>query len=437
MTTNDASIETRYRDVFAPSDDHDLKEIVGVLDRDLTRAYVVETPPAVRATIERIVEERGQALRSRQGAAGRSFMGRLVAWWQRLWRTRRVAALALAAAITLGTAGCIGYASHQIIRVFLPEQGMPAGEANDVTALPVMPFPWFQRYRAIDPARAARESGLPVAYFSAVPSDLRGDVGTVIYEQKPWLKTEGQVVLRMHSLVRYRGSGHTVLLELSEPSPPVVAKYRILLGEHTIHLANGTPAWTSVEIQSYEPNELSFVWGQYIVTLASDLPFDRVEELASTVTVSPEASNPAQRGIPPTWPTPLPAETAVPSVDIQVAGSAEHYVSAHGKPGLRYHFDIGNRGFGHEADEDVTLLLPSGIAFVDHTPRDHYTIHFGGSNGSIFGTEDLVVTDDSAFDKGLTVRVTWREQGVVKERAFQFPIVAGPAPTPFPVSAGK
>jgi len=236
------------------------------------------------------------------------------------------------------------------------------------------------------------------------------------------------------SLVRYRGKGHALIIELSEPSPAVIAKYRVLLGNHTVRLPNGQPAWTSVSIQSFQPNVVSFVAGQYIVSVASNLSLARTEQLASTVTVSPETADATRRGIPSTWPTPLPADTAVPGVEIAMVGTADHYVSPNGKRGLQYDLQIGNRGMGQEQNEDVTLLLPPGITFANHTPGNRYIIHFGGGNGVVGGTEDLMVTDQNAFDQGLTVRVTWTEHGAAGVRTFHFPITSGPAPTPFPVS---
>jgi hypothetical protein len=426
------SVETSYADILTAGVDADLRGIVGTLDRDLTVVYAAEPPPAVRATIDRLASDRREALLAEQAKVRRSLRGRLIASWRRLWTTRRLWAVAVAVALMLITAGAIGYASSQVIRVFIPEQPPPTGGFSDVRVLPNVPIMPFVRYRSIDPARAAQESGLPIAYLSAIPLDLRGTVGTVVYEHGPWLTTDSRAVLRVHSLVRYRGGGHTLIIELSEPSPAIIAKYRILLGNHTVLLANGQPAWTSVFLGSFQPNVVSFVSDQFIVSIASDLSLDRIEQVASDTTVSPEATDPGQRRIPSTWPTPLPADTAVPGVDIAMVGTVNDYVAPDGNLTLQYSLQLGNRGMGQEQNEEITLLLPPGIAFADRTPNDRLLIHFGGGNGVVGGTETLVVTDRSAFGKGITVRVTWTEHGVPGERTFSFPITTESGPHVYP-----
>lgn len=115
-----------------------------------------------------------------------------------------------------------------------------------------------------------------------------------------------------------------------------------------------------------------------------------------------------------------------------MTGTVAHYVSSDGKSGLQFDLGIGNRGGGRPQNENITLVLPPGLAFADHAPSDRYTIHFLGGNGGVGGTDDLIVTDPNAFDKGINVVVTWTESGVEGVRSFHFPITAGPAPTPFP-----
>ena len=273
---------------------------------------------------------------------------------RRLWSTRRLAALAMVALAALITAGTLGYASSQVIRVLLPEQPVPPGGINNVMPLPDVPLLPGVRYRAMDPAEAAQESGLPVAYLSSVPADLQGSVGTEVTPQNPALPTNTDVVLHVDSLVRYSGDGHTMILELSKPSSSFIANYEVYLGDHTVHLTNGQPAWTSVFPQSFQPNVVAFVSGPYIVAAASDLPFDQLEQIASGVTVSPEASHPA--GIPSAEPLHS-SRNRLPGGGCRPR-PVDHFVCRRsGQPRLQFDIQIGNR---HRTgpERNIATVLP-------------------------------------------------------------------------------
>lgn len=420
-------VETAYSETIASEEDRELGQIAGMLQRDLQRAYPPVSQEALRDVIEELVAQRQHSSRL---AASRSPSARLLTWWKQAWATRRTIAVALAVVTAMATAGSIGRGSIQVIRVFFPEQGGarmgPRGNMMGLFASPGIPF---VRYRAISPAVAARRSGLPVAYLAKVPSVLRGTVGTRVYQGGSWTTTNTGVGLKLHSLVRYSGTDHTLIVALFEPSPTLIARYQVLLGEHTVHLTTGQSAWTTVTPNSYQPDQVAFISGRYIVSIASDLPFQRIERIASAITVSPAT---AGGQLPSLWPAPLPVATANFGVDIALTGTVERYVSAGGKLGLRYSLRIGNRAMGQERREDIALILPPGIAFAHHSGRRVYVIHFGGGNGAVGGAEELNARDPRGFDQGLSVRVTWRLRGVTGERTFYFPITPGPPPAPFP-----
>jgi hypothetical protein len=85
----------------------------------------------------------------------------------------------------------------------------------------------------------------------------------------------------------------------------------------TVRLPDGQEAWASTGLSTALPfiqprsgavNTFAWVAGDYVVSLWSDLSEARLRQLAATTAVVPPNSMPSQRGIPSTWPTPLPLE---------------------------------------------------------------------------------------------------------------------------------
>ena len=67
MTNDKSSIETLYGDILAPREGRDLRGVVGLVDSELSDAYVVEEQPEVRAFIQQLVDERRAQLRKSAG----------------------------------------------------------------------------------------------------------------------------------------------------------------------------------------------------------------------------------------------------------------------------------------------------------------------------------------------------------------------------------
>src|SRR5438067_1156831 len=95
-----------------------------------------------------------------------------------------------------------------------------------------LPAPCDLRFYPIDPARAAQESGLPVAYIQQPPAPWSRQVSVSLSPYTgPWIPH--QISFAWRSAVRYTGGGHTVVVVLGEPSPAAIKRYAFLLGEHT------------------------------------------------------------------------------------------------------------------------------------------------------------------------------------------------------------
>ncbi len=308
----------------------------------------------------------------------------------------------------------VAYAATSLISVFPPEKQPTQDVVFVGNGLPPSET---LRFRTIDPARAARESGLPVAYLPQAPAGLRGSTGVLLFRPSPWPVTHGVVNEQTRSVVRFRGDTHTLMIALFELAPSLAGHPVMLAGEHTIHLTNGEVAWTSTQPETLESNWLTMVVDSYVVTLYSNLPLSDIESLATSVKVAPPSGDPSMAGIPAGWPTPLPAETPIPGVDIALTGSVVRDLSSR-RPRLTYFLTFGNRGTGHEQHLRLTLILPRGLAFAGHPLTQEHVIPFGSGNGGVGGDLPLVVSGENAFDDGLDVRVTWTTNGAEGERTF-------------------
>jgi hypothetical protein len=429
MTSNEPSLESVYPELL--NHDPEFSGIVEALDREARIAYGGPMPVALRTIIECMAAEAAVPA-SRQSWSPRDV-------WNEIRGGTRRGILAVVAATAIVAAGSLAYAAGGgIIRVQIPEQMVTPGARGEVSGFPQFTFA-ISTYRAIDPRTAAHDSGLPVAYLSPVPAEVAG--GTVETSIPPpgqasETGTGSKVEFTLRSAVRYRANGHTVVVELTEPSAAIIAHYHLWLGDHSVQLPGVGRAWTQV-LPEPTPYIVTFVSGPYLVGVASDLSMAQTEDIASAAVVSPEVGNPA--GIPGNWPAPLPVDTPIPGVQMEVYGSADHYVDADGHPGLAYQFAFRNIGMEEVHDEAVSMILPPGLAFAGTPPVPftetsagdrEWTWPIGSGYGSFDDRSELAVTDATAFDRGLEVRVSWTENGVAHQKTFHFPIGSGPAHMP-------
>jgi hypothetical protein len=404
---SEGELRALYADLVESDADADTLRLIATLDA----AYGKDQPPA------RFIAETARLLEQRRPAQRRRAFASLVAGRSFLRERPLLGTVAILLAALLVTAS-VAYAATSLIRVWSPERPPTHDVVFISNSLPPL---GFQRYRALDPPRAARESGLPVAYLSEIPAPLKGTVGVQFMPPAAWPIAQKTMPERMRSAVRYRGNGHTLIVALFELAPRVVEKHPVLVGERTVHLPNGDDAWATTAPWMVESNWVSSVRDGYIVSLYSDLPMVEVERLATMVAIIPPSGDASSRGIPSTWPTALPADTPIPGVDIALMGTVGRDLSSH-PPRLTYFLELGNRGRGHEKHLTLTLVLPPGLAFAGETPRREHTMALRPGTGGIGGDLPLVITDEHAFEHGIDVRLTWTENGVNGERTFHLPI---------------
>lgn len=98
---------------------------------------------------------------------------------------------------------------------------------------------------------------------------------------------DGEIVgFNVISFVRYTADdGHTVVVVTARPTT-AVGTHPLLLGDTTVELADGTPAWALTDPEAPEtPNQVTFERDGLLVSMASDRGFDALRELASRVIV--------------------------------------------------------------------------------------------------------------------------------------------------------
>ncbi|MBA3944355.1 MAG: hypothetical protein H0X37_07305 [Herpetosiphonaceae bacterium] len=95
----------------------------------------------------------------------------------------------------------------------------------------------------------------------------------------------GEFAFTVLSSIRYTGSGHTVLVTTARPSA-AAARETLSLGNKIVQLGDGSTAYALTKMSGSTPNQLAWVKGDLIITIASDLPIDTLKPLADTVIIS-------------------------------------------------------------------------------------------------------------------------------------------------------
>jgi hypothetical protein len=357
----------------------------------------------------------------------------------------------LLAVLLLAALGAVALASGGVIRVFKPENRIPPGTDAHLFVAPALPPYQSVRFRTLDPRTAAQQSGYAIAYIRTPPSDISASVGVDISPHIGWPSTppgpqpsdprlRGMAVA-IRSVVRYHGTGHTVILSLVEPSPKVIKTRELLLGQRTVTLSNGQDAWISDNANSALPfvhtgtggvHVLAWVSGHYVVTLFSDLSFARLKRLAPQVAVVPPAGNPAQRRIPASWPTPQPPPRLPARQHVRVDGAAL-WTSKGSHLTLHYFFNFGSYsqgalyGLDKWSHVSIRILFPPALRSRTHDTQPHQTFSGGGMGmgGSVsFSTAGMsALSLKQSLHHGLTIHVAWTEQGKRRQQTFRYPII--------------
>jgi hypothetical protein len=375
----------------------------------------------------------------------------------------RMVGFAVLALLALAIVTGAVYAAGSIIHVYHPEERPSPGNLSRLFYAPALPPYPTVHYRSLDPRRATQESGYAVAYSRTPPRDISAAVGVDIVPHVGWPKhpsgpqptdrTLSGLAVAIRSVVRYRGSGHTVIVLLNEPSPTAIKTRELWLGEHTVHLPYGQEAWASPDqlgalpfihprpstAPSMHPglgtvNMLAWVEGHYVVSLWSDLSEARLRQLAATTAVVPPNPTPSQRGIPSTWPTPLPLDRLPARLQAVVSGGATY--QRHGTTltvAYLFNFTSYSQGALYGLDQwhniSVTIVFPSALQQRSTEPIRHQTIPGGefGTGGDItFKVAGMApATLARALRQGGMIRLAWTEHQQRRRQTFYFPLTSG------------
>ncbi|MGH2442408.1 MAG: hypothetical protein ACRDFX_04525, partial [Chloroflexota bacterium] len=264
------------------------------------------------------------------------------------------------------------------------------------------------------------------------------------------------LAVAVRSVVRYRGDGHAVIVLLNEPSPLAIQNRKLLLGEHTVRLPNGQPAWASsgtlgvpfIVPREGANNTLAWVSGHYVVSLWGNVSQATLQRLAVGTAVVPPRPAPFHRHIPANWPAPRPldglpshlAAVMTGSVLYRQFGSTVHVTyqfdaTTYSRPGL-----YGLLKWHHVRD---TILFPPALRRrIDHpVPHQTFSGDFGVGGDVKFAVSGIAPARlRRVLRQGVTVRLAWEERGRPRRQTFHFKFApgkcAGGAGCPFLEPAG-
>jgi hypothetical protein len=129
----------------------------------------------------------------------------------------------------------------------------------------------------------------PVAYLADPPAELTESIGLFAPPRIPWMCPNAPAFAIL-ACVRYEGDGHTLLVSTVEFSPAAkeaLARGEVRLGDESIILADGAPAWFSEHMGWPPPNWVAMQEGDLVICVAGDLPRAEIEALANQVVFDP------------------------------------------------------------------------------------------------------------------------------------------------------
>ena len=132
-------------------------------------------------------------------------------------------------------------------------------------------------------APVVADDGRPIAQLRQPPAEFAESVEVYLPEMKPWEDPEAEAYAVLAS-VRYVGSEGAVLVTTAQPSPGAL-RLMAAPGEQALQLRE-TEAWLSTDMGGDFPNRVLFVREDLIVTVAGDLPPEKLQELAEQVVIN-------------------------------------------------------------------------------------------------------------------------------------------------------
>jgi hypothetical protein len=188
-------------------------------------------------------------------------------------------------ALTSLSLGAMAAFSSQPIKFHNPQVG-GSGAAGSVPGPPLLAPPENEIRYEQQPAHQAvtKPDQRPVAQLIASPDEANETIEAFF----PSLQSipENVVAYTILSSIRYHGKGnHTILVTTAQPSKKATQEY-VVYGEETLDLGNGRIGWKSSTGHSNMPNQIVFLEGDLIITIASDLPISTLKKLVPSIQVN-------------------------------------------------------------------------------------------------------------------------------------------------------
>jgi hypothetical protein len=135
-------------------------------------------------------------------------------------------------------------------------------------------------------ATISAPDGRPVAQLADPPAELAQSVAVDL--NKAGTGDGSGVSFEVLAKVRYEGSGHTVIVFTTQPSPAALRAARsgeIAIGEQQVQLSDGSTAWITTDTPHDTPNRVVFERDGLLITVTGDLPVDDLITLAERIVI--------------------------------------------------------------------------------------------------------------------------------------------------------
>ncbi len=204
----------------------------------------------------------------------------------------------------LSVLGAVAVASEFATAQNTPENAQPSEPMqNNIRPrllLPEIPPSDVVEYIVLPPgAKITGRLGLPAAQLVDIPAELAQEIAVWVPPKNIEPLQPDAIGTEFISVVRYKGSGHTVYVSTARFTPGA-AKLKHTFGKED-KLTDGTTVGFTVSCESMTPaqheagyacwpgtdtpNRVVFMRGNKIITIASDLPIDQVKSLATSASL--------------------------------------------------------------------------------------------------------------------------------------------------------
>lgn len=196
-----------------------------------------------------------------------------------LSKSKLLVVLVIAVALVGSAATAIG---SGLINVVNPQT---ASGVPPLAPPPLIP-PGELNYEQLQPgSNIVARDGRPIARLAVTPSGLSAGLAVSAPEIRSAVPPENPTGdwYTILATVRYTGSGHTVVVTTARPSVSV-AQQQVYLGD-PVELVPGSMAYVRNGVRGSLPIQVVVIKGDLIVTVAGDLPIDRIKAMAAQVTI--------------------------------------------------------------------------------------------------------------------------------------------------------